>query len=620
MNVNIGDVYKDAIGKFMVAIQILDGDVIWQVIGVRKPQPVPKRFLEQDLESNNGIFFSDNRITVKVNNSYFWLHYQPSSLVRIRLSSDFELRYFGHTFPSNVNQLENIDNQIQGNEKSVVNWFKTDPVSKKNRNPGIIKAAYRTGSVYMTEQGEYLIALNVEGNNIIWHKIFAKGYGPNQNSRMVVNNEDGKYMFRYSDSRNDVRITDRNCRYRYFGWVKNSDLKPLLSHFSDMLKNPSPAAEKRKNQAVFTEFSLGDVSYSNSHGYMLAIQQRGDSIVWKRLKTKIEQQYNVQPITIETADKKIDLYYKTSLKMQIITPKKNMFSFVGKASTEITRKILFEYLQQLEDKQLTHEDKKPVDLAARPKAKKTKAAAVKIDQPITSRKLSKREIDPLTKLDIYKKMWAYLPHEQIQRPSVPQINLSHEVINIQQVYEILREYPDIASDFIVDDRLPFNNCTLIFKDTTGKVVLITGTNSDDGVVFETMEGFNYDALCRLAVSLMNCRNVSYEEYDPNQQTSSVVNPASPLIKYKILHIRPFRNGKVNQQISEQKEGRLRPARAVRGHYMIGSVERPLFGKPWGVGRFWVGPHFTGNIKHGLVIKDYHIELKDLKQRIEENLG
>lgn len=127
---------------------------------------------------------------------------------------------------------------------------------------------------------------------------------------------------------------------------------------------------------------------------------------------------------------------------------------------------------------------------------------------------------------------------------------------------------------------------------------------------------DYELACRLAVNLMNCKNISYEDYDPNRHLSPGASTDQPFIRYKILKINAP-GSRRNQKQPFAHEQDQRPARAVRGHYKIGTLEKPLFGKPWRVGRFWCGPYVTGNPKFGLVIKDYQIELKSLKDLLEK---
>jgi hypothetical protein len=52
--------------------------------------------------------------------------------------------------------------------------------------------------------------------------------------------------------------------------------------------------------------------------------------------------------------------------------------------------------------------------------------------------------------------------------------------------------------------------------------------------------------------------------------------------------------------------RSMPAHTVHGHYVRYSAERPMLGKPWGVGTFWVPAHTRGSKAVGQADKDYKL--------------
>lgn len=131
-------------------------------------------------------------------------------------------------------------------------------------------------------------------------------------------------------------------------------------------------------------------------------------------------------------------------------------------------------------------------------------------------------------------------------------------------------------------------------------------------------------LSKIAIKLMHVKNVTLEEYDPNEHISRQVRRArerkglGPLIKYKILHIKPY-GRQPRKPASGNKTGVKQAVHTTRGHFKTFTADKPAFGKPWGVGTFWVGPFVSGNPEFGLVLKDYHIEINesDLNQVVEE---
>lgn len=54
-------------------------------------------------------------------------------------------------------------------------------------------------------------------------------------------------------------------------------------------------------------------------------------------------------------------------------------------------------------------------------------------------------------------------------------------------------------------------------------------------------------------------------------------------------------------------GEMTRAHLVRGHFATFTEDAPAFGKPWGVGRFWIPPHVRGDETKGVVEKDYVLE-------------
>lgn len=126
-------------------------------------------------------------------------------------------------------------------------------------------------------------------------------------------------------------------------------------------------------------------------------------------------------------------------------------------------------------------------------------------------------------------------------------------------------------------------------------------------------------LSLMAVKLMHVKNVTLEDYDPNEHISRQVKRArdrknlGPLIKYKILHIKPY-GRRPRNPATGNKTGIKQAVHTTRGHFKTFTPDKPAFGKPWGVGTFWVGPFVSGNPEFGLVMKDYHIEIdeSDLK--------
>lgn len=117
----------------------------------------------------------------------------------------------------------------------------------------------------------------------------------------------------------------------------------------------------------------------------------------------------------------------------------------------------------------------------------------------------------------------------------------------------------------------------------------------------------------LVLAFLNSKNTTCELYSnpeigPSSPSKNTRYNSQPGFQYKILHINPISSRYKSENKSALDHNR--PARLVRGHFVTYTKERPLFGKPWGVGTFWIGPYVSGNPEFGIIIKDYHISLKE----------
>jgi len=142
------------------------------------------------------------------------------------------------------------------------------------------------------------------------------------------------------------------------------------------------------------------------------------------------------------------------------------------------------------------------------------------------------------------------------------------------------------------------------RDRTGFTIL------DEEQVTSTGVYTNY--LLTYAIHLMNCKNTSLEEFDPNQELPKkrrqrLKRDGKKLVKYKILHISSLKKPSAK---SDNHIGAGVALHSVRGHFVTYTEEAPLFGKPWGVGTYWVGPYISGNADFGMTKKDYYVEVEE----------
>jgi len=247
------------------------------------------------------------------------------------------------------------------------------------------------------------------------------------------------------------------------------------------------------------------------------------------------------------------------------------------------------------------------------------------------------------------------------------------IINVQEAHEILRNAPETrGSSCELQMRLPYTKFLLVWAPTKGitsiidceqlpeyddsigkdrtilrlflfrhyseqKVLLSLGTVFvRDNLKYGLQENFDCKYIPKrlsevqisresqteiasimldiflFSTKLMQCKNISYEEYDPNKgiqwrkQKNKKKKPRPPFVKYKTLHIEPF---KQRQQVAGSpttEPDNLQRLHTVRGHFKTYTKERKLFGKY--VGTYWWGDCIKGNPEYGLIDKDYELRI------------
>lgn len=117
-------------------------------------------------------------------------------------------------------------------------------------------------------------------------------------------------------------------------------------------------------------------------------------------------------------------------------------------------------------------------------------------------------------------------------------------------------------------------------------------------------GLEWLRVCWLAFSFTNCKNVRLVDIADEVQP-----PAKIRRRHKIPDVRRVTleiNGHVLRQRrdSQQSEPCELPFHLTRGHFAEYGPERPLFGNPKLIGRFWRPAHARGKKEYGEVLKDY----------------
>lgn len=112
------------------------------------------------------------------------------------------------------------------------------------------------------------------------------------------------------------------------------------------------------------------------------------------------------------------------------------------------------------------------------------------------------------------------------------------------------------------------------------------------------------ALC--AMEFAHCKNVSVVECENGRVCEKWHRRTRcPKVQFKTIKIPLAARGKT--ATGEPRDGASPvPLHLVRGHFATYTADKPLFGRPDGVGRFFHPPHIRGDGSAGVVAKDYTI--------------
>lgn len=110
----------------------------------------------------------------------------------------------------------------------------------------------------------------------------------------------------------------------------------------------------------------------------------------------------------------------------------------------------------------------------------------------------------------------------------------------------------------------------------------------------------------MAFCFANCSNVKLEDV-----TDDVAPPPKILRRLKIPEVKRYTlsiAGHVARPSRDYNEGPkgVMPFHLCRGHFATYTADKPMFGNPKLVGRYWHPPHMKGKKESGEIIKDYAI--------------
>lgn len=154
--------------------------------------------------------------------------------------------------------------------------------------------------------------------------------------------------------------------------------------------------------------------------------------------------------------------------------------------------------------------------------------------------------------------------------------------------------------------LPMLGLTLLRKD--GQHLVSMMTKYDEAKIEQLTDVFNtLRPVLLLSFNFANCKNVTKDDATEELQPPAKIRRRMklPEVKRYTLNICghatfPHRDG-----TGEPQEG-IMPFHLCRGHFATYTADKPLFGNPKNVGRFWIPPHTKGKKERGEIIKDYAI--------------
>lgn len=115
----------------------------------------------------------------------------------------------------------------------------------------------------------------------------------------------------------------------------------------------------------------------------------------------------------------------------------------------------------------------------------------------------------------------------------------------------------------------------------------------------------------VAVTLLTCKNVQEVSIPPSAKLNKkrVRNKKIPMYTYKVLKVVTPKKVRDNVKSGADMFIGAMPLHLRIGHFKVYTKERPLFGKC--SGRFWWPDRVRGDVKNGVIEKEYKVEVRDV---------
>jgi len=162
------------------------------------------------------------------------------------------------------------------------------------------------------------------------------------------------------------------------------------------------------------------------------------------------------------------------------------------------------------------------------------------------------------------------------------------------------------------DKIFYDDNTIVARYTEDRKELMNhyGVNNDTDFLIRMTKNILPSLFgLNLGLSLLQCKNiitVKGDNFDKLNQ-KRIRNGKEPCYVFKTLMVKPLRYSSDSKNKDKKESQGLVKLHVAMGHFKTYTEEKPLFGKL--VGKFWWQEQVRGNIKNGMVVKDYHLLTK-----------
>ena len=196
------------------------------------------------------------------------------------------------------------------------------------------------------------------------------------------------------------------------------------------------------------------------------------------------------------------------------------------------------------------------------------------------------------------KRWEFSPIEVF-------ISTNNIPLNTHPGFTKYLEPLNDPKDFTFDLILNYDY-TIIARYLEDKKTLCSNSGCNDDVyLFRTTKNIIPSIFgINLGLSLLQCKNIATVKGENLDRLNKkrIKNNKEPSYVFNTLMVKPLRY--LNELKKEVVNKGMIKLHVAMGHFKVYTEDKPLFGKY--SGKFWWQDQVRGNIKNGMVVKDYHL--------------